>query len=180
MSRRKKKKNTIAYSDVELNIMPFIDTFSVLITFLLMAAVFVVFGIIEVQIPFLSNAQPPEKPARSMSVTVTLEEEKVLVESRYNIAPINEKKEEFKTDEQGIGEMHQHLVDLRQKEPESDTVSFFIEDEVLWEKIAEVLDAIKLRGETDPVFPSTSKDPAKQKFEEQFVYPKVVFSSVLL
>ena len=53
MSRRKKRKKA-AYNEIVLNIMPFIDVFSMLNTFLLYSAVFLAVGIIEVQIPYLS------------------------------------------------------------------------------------------------------------------------------
>ncbi len=186
MSRRKKKKKSIPYSEVHLNMMPFIDAFSVLITFLLMTAAFVTIGIVEVQIPFLTNAPPPkEKPTRSLSVNVDMEKEKIEVVSSYTMAPVNEQKETFTTDKTGIDKMHKHLVTLRRNNLETDKVTFFTDDEVLWKDMSTVLDAIKLRQDGDPVFKTQEKpDPTKPKdpndYSDLFLYPKIVMGSVML
>ena len=69
MGRRKKKHKGGGEVDTgapELNIMPFIDIFSMLNTFLLLSVALWV-RIIEVQIPFLSNSPDvKEKPNRFM------------------------------------------------------------------------------------------------------------------
>ena len=70
---RKKKKRSIPYKDVELNIMPFIDIFSMLNTFLLFSAVFLSVGVLEVQIPFLSNQPPPDDPKDSRLFQVNVD-----------------------------------------------------------------------------------------------------------
>jgi biopolymer transport protein ExbD len=66
--RRRAKRPGIGYRDIELNIMPFIDVFSLLNTFLLLSAVFFSLGMLEVQLPFFSNApQKDSKPTRDLS-----------------------------------------------------------------------------------------------------------------
>lgn len=52
MSKKKKRKQLESQS-AQLNIMPFIDIFSMLNTFLLISASFVSIGILKVQVPFL-------------------------------------------------------------------------------------------------------------------------------
>jgi len=87
---RKKKVRKVKYRDIELNIMPFIDVFSLLNTFLLMSAVFLSIGILEVQIPFLTSAPPEKKEdSRSLEIKVDMEKTKIEVTAAYNKPPIN-------------------------------------------------------------------------------------------
>ena len=80
MGRRKKKHHGEVSTDApELNIMPFIDIFSMLNTFLLLSAAFIGLGIIEVQIPFLSNStEVKEKPTRFYDLKVEFEKERIV------------------------------------------------------------------------------------------------------
>ncbi len=191
MSRRRRKKRGqgTGYKDVELNIMPFIDVFSILTTFLLMTAVFSAVGIHEVQVPFFSNAPEEEdkkKPARSLLVNIEVEVEKLFVKAKWSPDNAEELNKEYVFDEQGIQEMHGDLVGLRTKQPETDFVTLYAEDDVVFDKLSAVLDAVKLRGKTDPVIPPVTQDPAQPLTEKQqreasaMLYPKVIFGSVIL
>ena len=53
--RRKQKAGFVEGAPVELNVMPFIDVFSLLTTFLLFSAAFITIGILEVQIHYFRN-----------------------------------------------------------------------------------------------------------------------------
>ena len=76
MTRRAIREESTPCFRGELNIVPFIDVFSMLNTFLLMTAVFTAIGIIEVQIPFLTSAPPPkEELTRSLDVKVDMEKD---------------------------------------------------------------------------------------------------------
>ena len=191
MSRRRRKKRSSAtgYKDVELNIMPFIDVFSILTTFLLMTAVFTAIGIHEVQVPFLSNAPEEKKetkPSRSLQVNIEVEVEKLFVKAKWSPDNAEELNREYVFNEQGVQEFHRVLVGLRQKQPETDFVTLYSEDDVVFEKLALVLDAVKLRNETDPVIPPAAQDPAIPLTDKQLreasamLYPKVIFGSVIL
>jgi biopolymer transport protein ExbD len=180
MSRRRKRKvEEVEYRDAELNIMPFIDVFSVLNTFLLFSAVFVAFGVVKVQIPYLSNKQLDEKPKRSLSVSVDIDKQKVQLVTRYSMAPINEEKTSYNLDEAGLTAMHQKLVQIRSANKDTEVVSCFMEDDVAYEQIIKVVDAIKLRRQGDPQF--VTNDPDETDLENvAYVFPKVVFASVIL
>ena len=180
---KKKKRKQLSYKEVELNVMPFIDVFSLLNTFLLMSAVFLTIGVIEVQIPFLTNAPPPDdaKPTRSLDIKVDMEKEQIAVVTSYSLPPIDEDKKSFDVDERGIAEMHSYLVSLRQQNPESDKVSFYTGDDVIWKDMAAVLDAVKLRQPADPVFSGLDILDERKKAEAmQYLFPKVILSSVML
>lgn len=179
MSRKKKRKKS-HYSDIELNIMPFIDVFSLLNTFLLMSAVFISIGVIEVQIPFLTNAPPPkDQPVRSLDIKIDMEKDKIVVTTEWSSPPENKQTEEFKVNKGEIDKLHKHLVGVRRQNPETDKVQLFTEDDVIWEDIAAVLDAIKSRRPGDPVFQPKGKDPQSLDNAE-FLFPKVVMASVML
>jgi biopolymer transport protein ExbD len=179
VSKRKKKRPEIKYADVELNIVPFIDVFSMLNTFLLMTAVFTSIGIIEVQIPFLTTAPPEHKDTdRVLEVKVDMEKDQVEVSSVWSQPPLNEQKKTFKVNKKDIADLHKFMVEIKKTSPEAEKVSFFTEDDVLFNDIASVLDAVKLRLPTDPVF-ATKAAPTKPDSQE-FLFPKVTMSSVML
>ena len=167
------------YVDPELNIMPFIDIFSMLNTFLLFSAVFLSIGIIEIQVPFISNAKPPEddKPSRLIEVVVEVERQKLILVTRYSAPPVNEKEDEYTMDEAGVSEFHNKLIEIRTANPDTDLVQVFTEDDVTYENLTKVLDAIKIRRENDPQFTITDKDTGEQK-PSAFVYEKIVLASV--
>ena len=152
MSKKRKKFTKI--KDIELNVMPFIDVFSLLVTFLLMSAVFLSVGILEVQIPFLTSAPPEKTPdERVLDVKVDMEKDKIEVTAEWSKPPVNAQKKEFKVTKEDIAAMHKFLVDIRRSSPELDKLSFFTEDDVIYKDMAHVLDAIKIRQAGDPAFP---------------------------
>jgi biopolymer transport protein ExbD len=174
-----------AYRDVELNIMPFIDVFSMLNTFLLYSAVFLAVGIIEVQVPFLSNAAPPSKETREFSVKVDVENSgKVTVTSSYSQPPAEEVNRSFDSSPAGLTEMHSYLVGIRKSKPDTDKVTLFCGNEVTYEKLALVLDAVKLRRSGDPTFQNTpsskSEAPTVTSGPGDDIFPKIVMGSVML
>ena len=181
MSRRKKKRPQAKYKDIELNIMPFIDVFSLLNTFLLMSAVFLAIGVLEVEIPFLTSAPPPPKEAeRTLEVKVDMMKDKVEVVTSWTKPPINEDKKTFDVTEAGMLELHKHMVTVRKLDIESDKVQLFTEDDVLWKDMAGVIDAIKLRKDGDPIFASKTGSEAEKAMSAEFLYPKVILASVIL
>jgi len=180
--KRRRKGSKTAFSDIQLNIIPFIDVFSMLNTFLLFSAVFVATGIIEVQIPFLSNAPPPpSEKERFFEVKVDVLKDKIEVITSFSEEPVNEQKTEYPNNEAGIKEMHVKLVEIRRGNPKLDKLTLFSEDDVTWENLTEILDAVKLRIDPDPKFPILdSKNEPTAILDEQFIWPKVVMGSVML
>lgn len=183
MSSKKKKKQkrrkTIKYRDIQLNIMPFIDVFSLLNTFLLMSAVFLAVGVIEVQIPFLTSA-PPDKKDDEKSCDIKVDMEKERIEATAANCKGVDPKKEFKVTKEDIQLLHKYLVEVRRNNPEYDKLQFFTEDDVIWKDIAAVLDAIKLRQAGDPVIASKTGSVAEQALAAEFLFPKVVMASVML
>jgi biopolymer transport protein ExbD len=192
-SRRKHRRREAAdgaNATVDLNLMPFIDIFSLLTTFLLFSAVFVHIGILEVQIPFLTNAPPPEsKSTRTISVKADISDQKLEITSEWSEPPIDQQKYEFDHTDSGIASMHQKLLEVRQSSPDNDKITLFVDDEITYERMTKVLDAIKMLNPGEPRFKpiADAKDPddpdsgKKLGPEEQAdLYPKVVMGSVML
>ena len=188
--RRRRHKKKVAkrknrkYRDIQLNIMPFIDVFSVLNTFLLMSAVFLSIGIIKVQIPFFTNSPPPTKPKRSLTVNVDVVLDKVTVQTSYTAPPVNAQNYPFPLTVQGITDMHNKLVEIRRSDQETDLVTVFSDDLVTFEDLSKVLDAVKLRRPTDPTIENKFTDEGDDLIEKAnnkiFIYPKIVMGSVIL
>ncbi len=182
---RKRKRHTLEYKDVELNIMPFIDIFSMLNTFLLFTAVFLSVGVLEVQIPFLSSSPPPDDPkdSRVFQVNIDVTKEQVEVQTSYTRPPEQSQKFPFPNNKEGLKLMHQKLAEVRKANADTDKATVYSDDDVNWESLSAVLDGIMLRVEGDPVFPPAKDAKNKEKAEidaKTFLYPKIVMGSVML
>jgi biopolymer transport protein TolR len=180
--KRKSKRQSEEFKDIELNIMPFIDIFSLLNTFLLFSAVFLSIGVIEVQVPFLSNAAPETKQVdvRERKINIDVQRDKIILTESWTTPPIAEKILNYTNDTQGIAEMHAELIRLRQETPKVDKATVFSDDEVTFEQLSKVLDAVKLRWEKDPILPDASNDPLVNAANSGFLLPKIVMGSVIL
>ena len=174
MGRRKKREKEKPIGQVQLNVMPFVDIFSLLCTFLLFSAVFIAIGIVEVQVPFLSNAAPPkDKPKRSISVNVEVEKKKIILKTAYSAAPANPTNREYGVNKDGLKEFHKAMVSIKKENPESNKVTMLVEDDVLFDKMIAVLDRVKF------VIPEESGEAGKVDGQSD-LFPKVVIASVML
>lgn len=180
MSARKKNRKRKDPGAAELNIMPFIDIFSMLNTFLLVSAAFINIGILEVQIPFFSNA-PAEKskPTRSLDIKVDVEKTKVTLTTLFTLPPEDKQTFTYTPDQKGLDDMHAKLLELRQKNPDGDKVTIYSDDDVKYSGLVDVVDTVKTLREKDPKFPVTDEKTGVKK-ESVYLYEKVVIGSVVL
>jgi len=177
---RKKKKRSIKYKDIDLNIMPFIDVFSLLNVFLLMSAVFLSVGVLEVQIPFLTSAPPQKDVDRTLDIKVDLAKDKIEVTTEWSKPPIDKQVKDYNVTAGDIQAMHKFLIEVRRSSPDTDKVQLFTDDDVLWKDISHVLDEIKVREPGDPVFPTKTDNPIEKAVAAESLFPKVVMASVML
>ncbi len=177
MSRKGKRKIHDGGDSVELNIMPFIDIFSLLCTFLLFSAVFVAVGVHVVQIPFLSSAAPDkdEVSKRTLKVKVDVSLNQINLTTSWSEAPIDEKSQKFPFNSSGQDEFHQALVKIRQENTEVDKVDLFLDDGINYDQIISLLDNIKLTTEKDPPIKL-----GESKKGMDYLFPKIVLGSVVL
>lgn len=177
----KKNKNHIpkVSGSFDLNVMPFIDIFSLLCTFLLFSAVFVSMGILEVQVPFLTNASPSKdqnKPKRSIDIKVEVTKETIELNTKWSMEPVDANKETFPRTDEGINDFHLKLVSYKQQDSDADKATLFVDDEIIYDDLIKILDAIKLMHIDD-----NSKNSKKMdESSEEQLFPKVVMGSVLL
>lgn len=188
-SRRRKRRRgggEASGKPVELNVMPFVDVFSLLTTFLLFSAVFIQIGIVEVQVPFFTNkpsSKDDEKSKRLISVNITVQKKVIEIETFYKEPPRSSDISKFQNDDSGIDKMHNKLVDIRTEHPDTDKVTLFVDDEVIYEKVIDIIDAIKLLSEDDPYVPQPgekSGDSNTGTAQNRYLYPKVVMGNILL
>ena len=181
MSRsRKKKRKQLDCKAATLNIMPFIDIFSMLNTFLLISASFLSIGILKVQIPFFTNAPPDKtKPTRTIEYNLTIEKERLEFASRYSMPPDEETKREYKNTKDGIESLHKDLIALRQKNPENDKMTLFSDDDVRYDNLVDVIDNVKTLRESDPVIMQKDEKSGEMK-KSRYLYEKIVIGSVIL
>ncbi len=177
MGRFAKKKIVESVEGVELNVMPFIDIFSLLCTFLLFSAVFVSIGIHTVQIPFLTNAAPSssddKKPKRIIQVHLDIEDSSMKLKTKWSQAPINKKTHEFSRTDEGLEKLHRKLIEIRAKNIDSDKITIYNEDHLIYDDLIKILDAIRLRDPKDP--PLVNSDG-----KGVGLFSKVVLGSILL
>lgn len=167
----------------ELNIMPFIDIFSMLNTFLLVSAAFLGLGILEVQIPFLSNSPDvKDEPQRTFTVRVDVEDAQVKVTSLWTAPPEEKKEDTFKFDTADLERYHKYMIDLRMKVPENDKATVYADDTVSYDNLVKVIDGLKTLKEKEPSLnlppPADSKDG--KRVDTRFIFDKVVIGSVIL
>ena len=68
----------------------------------------------------------------------------------------------------------------RQANPAQDKLTFFSEDDVIWENVSAILDSAKFRKQADPKFPLKNEKTGETTPDEQFLFPKIVMGSVIL
>lgn len=182
MASRKRKYKKASSDTPELNVMPFIDIFSMLNTFLLVSASFIGLGILEVQVPFVSSAPSPsdDKPTRTLSVKVEVETDQITLKTSWSEAPEDPKSKDYPLNPEGIEKLHQDLIELKTQEPKSDKVTLMTDDDVKYDQMILVLDAIKTLKETDPDLPQEADTPNTSSKLGRFLYQKVVLGSVIL
>ncbi len=179
-SHKKRRGNDSAGPDApELNIMPFIDIFSMLNTFLLVSASFLGLGVLEVQIPFLSNSPDvKDEPKRSFSIRVDIEDAQVKVASLWTAAPEEKSEKTFTFADADIGKFHQEMIELRTKVPENDKVTVYADNTVKYEQLVKVIDNIKTLKDKEP---KLNLPPVDGKTAPgNFIFEKVIIGSVIL
>ncbi len=187
MSQGKKRKRNLGPPGPEapeLNIMPFIDIFSMLNTFLLVSAAFLGLGIIEVQIPFLSNSPDlKEQPTRSYSLRIDVSDTEVKVTGQWTAEPVEKTETTYPLNDADIARLHTDLIGIRTKIPENDKATVYVDDTVPYEQVVKVLDAVKTMKEGEPPLNLPAKpdeDPLKARAKQSYLFEKVVMGSVIL
>ena len=173
--KKKKRKLSAATAAVDINVMPFIDVFSLLCTFLLFSSVFITIGIHTVQVPFFSNAKQEkelEKPKREQTLLLDVSTTTLKLTSQWSIKPVDKKVFSFQHSASGVGELHKALLEIKKKSPSSHKIKLFFDDNVKYESVTKVLDAVTQLS---------IEDRKSQKLSKLGkLFPQVVLGNVIL
>jgi biopolymer transport protein ExbD len=169
---KKKQKKQDSSSPVELNVVPFIDIFSLLCTFLLFSAVFVSIGIIDVQVPYLSYAsskknEHQDKAKRFVSLSLEISKNQIDLSSKWSVPPIDSMKDTFPNTKNGLESLRLKLADYKSKDKETDKITIFIDDDLIYNEIINILDTVKY-------------EQSSGSSQVNLLYPKIIFGSVIL
>lgn len=179
-----RKRSSGQDGPIELNVTPMIDMFSMLNSFLLMTAVFSATGAVRVEVPFLSSKPPPtqkemdDKPEKVVTLIVDNDMAKLEIGLSNNSSSV--KKEEFKVDPAGLDALQAKLYAIRSEDPMFDKVTVMTETDTKYEKLIQVLDAMReLKPGRAPIpLPADYKLPVGT--DRNALIPKIVLGNVIL
>ena len=139
-----------ARKPAELLLVPMIDIFTVLVTFLLMTAVFSRIAIIELDLPSASGAQVTE-PALRLEV-ILREEGFEVTNGRDRIAAVPKVQGQY-----DLKTLSDLALALKREHPEVDDASVLLEPEIEYDNLIQVMDAIRSTEVTE----SSNPQPVK-------------------
>lgn len=172
--KKKKRKLSASTAAVDINVMPFIDVFSLLCTFLLFSSVFITIGIHTVQVPFFSNAittDENEKPKREHILLLEVSTKNLKLTSQWSQAPIAKEVHSFSNSTSGLEKLHKKLVEIKEKNIDSKKIKLFFDDKVAYESVTNVLDSVIEINSKEKVSPKLANLGK--------LFPQVVLGNVL-
>ncbi|NBO37372.1 biopolymer transporter ExbD [bacterium] len=166
MSGFKLKKRKQVATAFDVNVTPMLDLFSVLIIFLLATSVFSATGETRIEVPFLSSQPPPKQedidknPEKTVNLTIDTSSVKYQQATTASSVPVDEF--EVPLTEDALDKVQARIYAIRKENPKFDKVTIFTQQEVNYEKLVLVLDAVReLRpGRTPIPFPADYKFPS--------------------
>jgi len=135
MRRRRERR---VRKPAELLLVPMIDIFTVLVTFLLMTAVFSRIAILELDLPS-SESAGTTAPAFRLEVIVR-KEGLELTNGRQAIGAIPNVKGEY-----DLSTLSRMAVSLKRDYPDANSASVLLEPEIPYDDLIQVMDAIRFR-----------------------------------
>ncbi len=154
------KRKSVEDADVDL--IPIMNMFLVLIPFLLLSASFFHVKAINTSVPVLSDAPSVTVKENKIKLIITLElnkdgihlsamsdelTEAQLAEFEFNLA--KESQDQFPFEQ-----MYVCLEKIKQKYPASDTVILIPDDNILYDTIVSAMDMARYTAEKNPLFPN--------------------------
>ncbi len=173
-----------ADAPVEINVTPMIDMFSVLNSFLLMAAVFSASGLVRVEIPFLSSKPPPtqeeidKNPQKVLSVIVDMDY--VILDVSTTASAMSPIKTKFDFTPQGLDLLQAKIYEMRLADKRIDKVTVMTELEVSYEKLVMVLDTLRILKPGRPPIPLAADYRVPFGIDQNALIPKIVLGNIIL
>ncbi len=148
--------------DEELNLVPVMDIFLLLITFLLVSTVFVQIGTIDTSLPLIGN-EDKDKVAelkQGIALTVTIVPHGFIIKGKLKDTPlaaptINDSLKNYLSvkgelipkgmnGQYDFEELSKALLSIKKQFPDEDTVFIIPESEILYDNIIKTMDAARL------------------------------------
>ncbi len=178
MLKRPTSRRKSHSENIEINLVPILDTMVTLIGFLLFTTSFVSMVSIESQLPQSSsaeNAEPlKEKP---LQLTLTLKPQEVEIWSPFSkiTAQSIKNKDPGQLDTQAI---HDSLLEIKRKFPYETTLVIVPARETAYDSLIAVMDSVRLLAPTDaPIYLKNEKTGIDETVKTLF--PQVVFGNLL-
>jgi biopolymer transport protein ExbD len=179
----KKKKRKVAES-FDINVTPMVDMFSVLISFLLVAAVFSATGQARVDVPFLSSRPPPDEKEKDknppVNLTLVISAEKANLEVTGGTIGEKPQSFEYMIVESGLDELQAKIYDYRKADLRVDTITFMTDDDIPYETLVQVLDAVRVLKPSRPPLDLPVDYNPPRGVEREALIPKIVMGNVIL
>jgi biopolymer transport protein ExbD len=161
----------------DLNLAPMLDVIVSIIPMLLLSVVFVQINIIESPLPqVVQNAINNEKEKdTSVSLLLSKTKPKFIVER-------GGQQREFPVPATpgvlNLGALHQQAVQIKTQHPEIFSLSLLPEPNLSLEEIVQVMDILRNKKHSDPVFTFTDKESGKP-VQTDLIFPNIVFSNIV-
>ncbi|WP_408098685.1 biopolymer transporter ExbD [Peredibacter sp. HCB2-198] len=168
---RKRKK-----ADEKLNLVPIMDSVFIFIFFLLMSASFLKIYEIGSPIPIISDQEPPKKEEKEpLALTMKVEANEITLSSGVPSREI--KKFSRQSDGQfNFDEIHTTLIDLKKQHVDEDSIIFEPTDDLPYEEIVKIMDAVRMLNKTDEAIFKPNKDGVDEKIKNLF--DRIIFSNL--
>jgi len=159
----------------KLNLVPILDSVFILIFFLLLSAQFIKIYEINSNVPIVSSQPPPPLKKPPLSLTLEITEKKMILLSGQPLSAMKE----FAVDEEGnfpVDELHELLIDVKKKNKEEKTIIIEPSNEVTYEHIVKIMDAVRTFKKTDESVYGKDKDGVDIVLENLF--EDIIFGNI--
>lgn len=178
MLRRPSARRKTGSEQIQLNLVPMMDTFVTLIAFLLYTMVFIVMTHVETPLPTANPTEVAERlKEKPLQLTVSFRKEESEIWSPFK--KIDAKK--IPNTPEGtpdVAAIHARLVEVKQQFPNEKQVVLAPNGEISYDSLVAAMDGIRLLDATDP--PIIVKN-AETGVDEalKLLFPEVVFGNIL-
>ncbi len=171
-SQRKKKQG----EEGKLNLIPILDAIFNVIFFILMSANFINSFEINSNVPIISSQQPPKDKKEPLALTVEISEKTLVVKTGIpskTVRRFQVNQEEGDFDYQSL---HELMIDLKKKHMDEKTVIFEPDDNVGYDIIIKVMDAVRTLATTDESL--YSEDEQGVPVRLNYLFNDIIFGNI--
>jgi biopolymer transport protein ExbD len=178
MLKRPTSRRKSSNEEVQLNLVPILDTMVTLISFLLFTTAMLSFVNIESTFPEMSAAGNEQKlKEKPLQLTVSLRENEIEVWSPFEKIPAK-KIPNTAPGQPDTKVLHETMLEVKQKFPAENKVVIVPNAGASYDTLISVMDNIRLVEQTDP--PMFAKNAATGNDEPlKTLFPEVIFGNLL-